>query len=981
MSIGGGADSPPTLQFLCLDSGDEYGVLEKEDVTLLLSIQQLHTPYKQQKLLTKFQPKDNNQIEFGCASEVFNSITSGHFQLQSETCEVGGIADDSLEEKASSLKESVSRNPVKDYFPNTPQEISQLIENVNIDFEQEVDICDNEGQLKLQQFDEFAASTPATSTSHLVHCLDTSNQANKVYQTQLQDSSYATHSQKKFTQSSNDIEKHQKVELRNHQEQYGSEQKCPITPPSFSTASPQAPSTDLYSQTKQLSDLRTSYSGTPSHTMQPADLYHQSVSQASPIPGTAPHAGAQHIHINHYTANLTYLPVVSSANTVQPIISGNPNPGLATRQPVPFATYPLNYVAPFPQSTSTPPIFTSTPFPPPMVIYPPGHTVQFSMYPPPPTVTGIDSSENKSGQESDIMNNCDVVRGTLIPEHSEDKSENICNKLELREGTKSAVHDRFESRTKESQANGENIEQISSRDHQIKIQEEQELVNFYEKGKDLNMTNSLTTSTTSSCSSTIRHLDEKVFHQPTPPPFPLPPDSGDSDIENGKNKSWASVLFSGSDPNVERINVDKPTARIPPFSSTQERSKPAPAVSQTVTCTQEQLQLGEFLKNYELDHSAASILPRGLTNRSNWCFVNAILQSLLACPSFFNLFKNLPNNISQSRAKSSTPMLDAVVQFVYEFKPLEVFGKHQKKDKTRKRDNLMVDNSFEPKYVYNVLMQSQSMDEGKQEDAEEFLSHLLNVLDEEMRGLIKLGQAKHIEDEADISDSERQHSQANSCAISTRTPIQSLFAGLTRSSVIAENCETSATLQPFFSLQLDIQTHNVQNIQQVLEHNFAVEKLDEYRNPRSGQLGDASKTLSVEELPPIMILHLKRMVHDGYTEQKVMKKIDFPVDLFIDKEMLSANCKTKYSLKQRSYKLFAVVYHNGKEAIKGHYISDIYHTGYSCWLRCNDSSVSMISEEEVTTPLHNSTPYILFYRQKETMGGGGDRFKNPPPKV
>ena len=53
MSIGGGADSPPTLQFLCLDSGDEYGVLEKEDVTLLLSIQQLHTPYQQQKLSTK----------------------------------------------------------------------------------------------------------------------------------------------------------------------------------------------------------------------------------------------------------------------------------------------------------------------------------------------------------------------------------------------------------------------------------------------------------------------------------------------------------------------------------------------------------------------------------------------------------------------------------------------------------------------------------------------------------------------------------------------------------------------------------------------------------------------------------------------------------------------------------------------------------------------------------------------------------------
>ena len=66
---------------------------------------------------------------------------------------------------------------------------------------------------------------------------------------------------------------------------------------------------------------------------------------------------------------------------------------------------------------------------------------------------------------------------------------------------------------------------------------------------------------------------------------------------------------------------------------------------------------------------------------------------------------------------------------------------------------------------------------------------------------------------------------------------------------------------------------------------YVLEKIDT-NNDRSGQLGDASKTLSVEELPPIMILHLKRMVHDGYTEQKVMKKIDFPVDLFIDKVLL-----------------------------------------------------------------------------------------------
>ena len=69
------------------------------------------------------------------------------------------------------------------------------------------------------------------------------------------------------------------------------------------------------------------------------------------------------------------------------------------------------------------------------------------------------------------------------------------------------------------------------------------------------------------------------------------------------------------------------------------------------------------------------------------------------------------------------------------------------------------------------------------------------------------------------------------------------------------------------------------------------------------------------------------MVYDGFSEQKVMTGINFPVDMVIPREILSPNCKTKYTLKQKQYKLFAVVYHKGKEASKGHYITDIYHTG------------------------------------------------------
>lgn len=79
------------------------------------------------------------------------------------------------------------------------------------------------------------------------------------------------------------------------------------------------------------------------------------------------------------------------------------------------------------------------------------------------------------------------------------------------------------------------------------------------------------------------------------------------------------------------------------------------------------------------------------------------------------------------------------------------------------------------------------------------------------------------------------------------------------------------------------------------------------------------------------------------------------------------------------------MYHNGTEATKGHYVADIYHTGLSSWLHCDDSTLKSVSENMVLSLSASSIPYILFYRRGDTMGGGDKTLKpnvgNPLPSA
>jgi len=351
--------------------------------------------------------------------------------------------------------------------------------------------------------------------------------------------------------------------------------------------------------------------------------------------------------------------------------------------------------------------------------------------------------------------------------------------------------------------------------------------------------------------------------------------------------------------------------------------------------------------------------------------------------------KNLPNSVLDLKTqKSKTPMLDSIVEFINEFSVLEQMNKNQKKDKNRKKEDIVTGIGLEPSYVYRMLLNLEEdtfkVVDGRQEDAEEFLTCLLNGLSDEMLAMMKLAaeepvnEAPAIEASADEAPDDWQEvgAKGKSCvtrrvtnASHVQTPIQSLALGMCRSCVKSESGDNSATLQPFYTLQLDIQDQAIQSVTDALGQNFANEKLDGFICSKTKKEIDATRILSLEELPSILILHLKRFVYDGQTGgvQKIMKQIEFGVDLEISKSILSAECRA--SPKQRQYKLFGVVYHAGREATKGHYVTDIYHTGYATWLHCDDSIVQPTAEQLVVTPTASSTPYLLFYRRGDTMVG------------
>lgn len=283
---------------------------------------------------------------------------------------------------------------------------------------------------------------------------------------------------------------------------------------------------------------------------------------------------------------------------------------------------------------------------------------------------------------------------------------------------------------------------------------------------------------------------------------------------------------------------------------------------------------------------------------------------------------------------------------------------------------------------------------GSQEDAEEFLTFVLNALHEELvswegsdngKGGVANGvdgtrhSGLHTIDgrihtttangNASHADDVWTEMTRSGKAVEIRggefaqSGITDIFGGALRSEVKRARAKPSVTREPFFSLSVDIESGMIRDVEHALCAYFEPEYLEGYTmEGGDGLTVDARKHVLLMQTPQVLILHLKRFSHNSVTGalNKVGRNIMFPEVLHVPGKVLHNAGNRWGSDVGKSYELMAVVTHIGKELAGGHYTADVRwesEDGERGWFLCDDSKVVRTNMQKVC----RKEAYLLFY--------------------
>ncbi|KAJ2375537.1 hypothetical protein H4S02_008196 [Coemansia sp. RSA 2611] len=426
-----------------------------------------------------------------------------------------------------------------------------------------------------------------------------------------------------------------------------------------------------------------------------------------------------------------------------------------------------------------------------------------------------------------------------------------------------------------------------------------------------------------------------------------------------KPSSWAALLRSSSSSATSSGTVKMVG------------SQPAAANGIRTVDMRKFTTLEDVLENWRIVFSAPAVQPRGLVNSGNMCFMNVVLQALLYCAPFYSMLRSIKENVVFSFS-TSTPLLEALIQFVHEFKqdatPLAQLGTG-------------LDEPFVPENVYEALRKKNVFQtlRGQQEDAQEFMSYLVDGIHEEMALVLQAHRAKAGAAGAEptgnssggddgwmeVGPNNRAVHMRDAHEVRARTPITQIFGGTLQSLLTVPGpagraAPARANREPFQWLALDVSSDDVETVEDALDALAAPESIEGYMNVQ-GEAVAATKQIALERVPPVLVLHLKRFVFcadEGV--QKVHKFIAYPEELTLAPAWLA---RTREAARHRDarYRLSGVIYHHGSHASGGHYTCDVRRPSGE-WVQFDDIDIgSLESVDAVLDEKPDRTAYILFY--------------------
>ncbi|VDM34346.1 unnamed protein product [Hydatigera taeniaeformis] len=330
---------------------------------------------------------------------------------------------------------------------------------------------------------------------------------------------------------------------------------------------------------------------------------------------------------------------------------------------------------------------------------------------------------------------------------------------------------------------------------------------------------------------------------------------------------------------------------------------------------------------------AQSALPRvnlGLRNAGNTCYLNSVLQCLLATGALLYFVRekhSKPGVCIYANNKNGRRFCALCALF-------RLFQEHGQQNNhslvPQSSGDFLNRTSFGSTtpalFATNVRAVCPNLRVYAQEDAHEYLLGLLSRMEESVvSGVGKLPRS----------------------TLDTNV-IRRIFGGVTRSEVTCNTChKVSLRNDQWFNLSMDI-TY-ARSLQQCLVNYTQTEILqgaNAYKCETCQQLRHAKRCCRVFRAPPILIVQFNRFSRS----QKLDFHIDFPASFNMRPHM------TPSSGSPVVYHLYATLNHEGITCRSGHYVA--FSKRRNQWFFHNDNVVTSTTQEYVL----RQSPYLLFYQ-------------------